>query len=797
MKLTATLPPMALIAALLVVGAMPLLSAGEQKQDNLAGQLRELDATVIPTEQAKEKQLGQMLYRSVKARLTEANDRDREAWREVKTREQWEEFRDQRLDKLRASLGQWPAPPTDLKVRVTRTLTGEGYRIENLVFESRPGVLVTANLYLPAEPPKAMPGIIICHSHHNPKTQSELQDMGMTWARLGCMVLVPDQLGHGERRQHPFVNEKSYAGSFRVTRQDYYFRYNTSLQLYLVGESLSGWMAWDMMRGVDLLMSRPGIDREKIILLGSVAGGGDPAAVTAALDRRITVVAPFNFGGPQPETVFPLPADAEKAFNFAGGGSWESTRNLRLSARDGFLPWVIVGSVAPRRLIYGHEFAWDRERDPVWTRFEKVFDFYKARDHLSFAHGRGKLSGKPPESTHCNNIGPEHRKPIYPTLKRWFGMTEPDKEYTERRPSEELLCLTEKSDIRMRPMHEAAEELARQRVEAARQRRQGLSSALFRQRVRVDWNRLLGTVMPVGNPTLTVQGTQKVGDVTMERLLLELEPPVVVPALLLLPPRKGDAKLPVVVGFSQQGKQEFLKQRSELIAELLQNGVAVCLLDVRGTGETRPGDGRGRGSSATSLSATELMVGQTLLGSRVRDLRSLLMLLRKREEIDPARLALWGDSFAPANAADRNLAVPLDAEKLPEQAEPLGGLLALLGALFEDQVKAVYARGGLSSYQTALQNQFLYLPHDIVIPGALTAGDLTDVAAAVAPRPLRLEGLVDAQNRKVPVDAATKAYDFARASYRAATTAERLEIVSDEAKPSVTAQWLLTQLKAK
>ncbi len=80
-----------------------------------------------------------------------------------------------------------------------------------------------------------------------------------------------------------------------------------------------GWMAWDLMRGVDLLLARPGIDPERIILLGAVAGGGDPAAVTAALDPRITAVVPFNFGGPQPETHYPLPDDAEDSFNYAGG----------------------------------------------------------------------------------------------------------------------------------------------------------------------------------------------------------------------------------------------------------------------------------------------------------------------------------------------------------------------------------------------------------------------------------------------------------------------------------------------
>src|SRR6185436_5375974 len=182
-----------------------------------------------------------------------------------------------------------------------------------------------------------------------------------------------------------------YKGSFKPGRQDYFFRYNVAAHLHLVGESLTGWMAWDLMRGVDLLLARPGIDKGRIVLLGSVAGGGDPAGVTAALDPRITAVAPFNFGGPQPETRYPLPENAETWFNYAGGGSWESTRNLRLSCRDGFLPWVIVGAVAPRGLIYGHEFSWDRDRDPVWKRLTTIYGYYGAPDGLSSAQGRGNL----------------------------------------------------------------------------------------------------------------------------------------------------------------------------------------------------------------------------------------------------------------------------------------------------------------------------------------------------------------------------------------------------------------------
>ena len=94
-------------------------------------------------------------------------------------------------------------------------------------------------------------------------------------------------------------------------------------------------------------------------------------------------------------------------FRAASRASW----NLRLSARDGFLPWVIVGSVAPRHVVHAHEFAWDKDKDPVWKRYQKIWgDFYGAGDHLGVAHGKGLLKGQPPEASHCTNIGKFHRR---------------------------------------------------------------------------------------------------------------------------------------------------------------------------------------------------------------------------------------------------------------------------------------------------------------------------------------------------------------------------------------------------
>jgi dienelactone hydrolase len=789
-----------ILQASIAVTAGALLTAGLQGGESLgkvdlATRLRDLDARVIPADGDEAKRLPRMLAQDAREAIRQANERETKAWRAIETRADWEQFRDARLQDLRKSLGPFPPAPKDLRVRVVEDLKGEGYRVKDLVFESRPGLIVTANLYLPADAPKAAAGILICHSHHAPKMEGELQDMGMTWARSGCVVLVMDQLGHGERRQHPFLDAKSYPLRFRVGRQDYYFRYNVGNQLHLIGDSQMGWMVWDLMRGVDVLLAEPGVDKDKIVLLGSVAGGGDPAAVTAALDSRIAAVAPFNFGGPQPETRYPLPADSEDAFNYAGGGSWESTRNLRCSARDGFMPWVIVGAAAPRRLVCGHEFSWDRDHDPAWARLEKIYGFYDARNRLAAAPGRGRLGGKE-DSTECNNIGPEHRKLIYPLLKSWFDLPAPVDEYRKRRSVKELTCLTPEvvTAVKPRLAWEIAGDRADELTAAVRRRLADEKPEARRRWLQEAWARLLGDVEPKKAAKATVLESDRVGGATVERIRLEVEPRIVVPMLVLLPVRERDKGLPVVVGVAQAGKKGFLTNRSASIAALLDGGTAVCLPDVRGTGETKPGDDRGRTSEATAISSTELMLGRTLLGDRLRDLRAVLAYLRSRDDLDAGRVALWGDSFASANPNGRELQVPLDVEDQPDLAEPLGGLLPLLAALYDQDIRAVYARGGLTAYRSLLDSPLFYVPHDAMVPGALTAGDLPDVAGALAPRPLKLAGLVDGLNRKVSRKALHKTYGPAREAYRLATAPDCLSVEANAAEEGDAAEWLLEQV---
>lgn len=760
--------------------------------EKLAKELRDYATAELAKVPGKDGKFSTALPDYLREQIKLANKRDREAWLEVKTKADWERFRDERIKALRESLGTWPEVPKNMPVRITKTIEAADYRIDNLLYESRPGVWVDGNLYYPATPRVAMPVILIAHAHHAPKHQGELQDMGVLWAKAGCMVLVIDQLGHGERRQHPFVDAKSYPKEFRVGRQDYYFRYNLNLQLSLVGDSLMGWMAWDLMRGLDVCLARPGADKDRVILLGAVAGGGDPAAVTAALDPRFTCVVPFNFGGPQPENRYPLPDDAETSFNYAGSGSWESTRNLRDSAAKGFLPWVIVASVAPRKLIHAHEFSWDRDRDPVWKRYQKVFGFYDAADNVSFTTGTGTIHINNADASHCTNIGPIQRKGIYAALKKWYDIPPPEKEPNERRSAEELRCWTEEvvKELKPKPLHEVLGLVSESQIEIARKK---MAAIPEKNRAQAIWDDAIRvTRVPRFDRNGTSDGDKPISmaNWSVWRIYRKHHPGDWFDSIVLKPkPTNDDERFAVVACLCQEGAYVFLRERADAVAMLLNAHIAVQLADLTGIGRERSGNGRDRSSGSSSYSSTAQMLGSALLGDRLIDSDGAMTFRANAQRIDRDRLVIWGESFAAINTDAVSHPYDLGSNSL---AEPLGAMLATyLGFRYDLSPKAIVARGGLVSYRSVLDSPFVHVPHDALPINVFRAGDLPDVWAALAPKPLRLEGLVDGTNRRVTGEKLQQALKPVSEAYKKGGLVVKEEYSSD----AEIAKWIVEQLK--
>jgi hypothetical protein len=84
----------------------------------------------------------------------------------IKTKEDWLTQRTKHLTQLKDMLGLNPFPKkTPLNVVITGTTKHESFRVENIHFQSRPGLYVTGNLYVPDEVDEKLPAILYVCGH--------------------------------------------------------------------------------------------------------------------------------------------------------------------------------------------------------------------------------------------------------------------------------------------------------------------------------------------------------------------------------------------------------------------------------------------------------------------------------------------------------------------------------------------------------------------------------------------------------------------------------------------------------
>ncbi len=183
-----------------------------------------------------------------------------------------------------------PRQKTPLNARITGTLDREGYTVEKIIFESRPKFHVTAHLYLPKEKKGAkIPGVVgTCGHSSNGKNAEAYQSFAQGLARMGTACLIYDPIGQGERSQYL---DEEHQLIYKGTTHEHNMAGN---QMELVGEFLGSWRAWDGIRALDYLLSRPEIDPRHVGVTGN-SGGGTLTTWLLGLEGRWSMGAPACF----------------------------------------------------------------------------------------------------------------------------------------------------------------------------------------------------------------------------------------------------------------------------------------------------------------------------------------------------------------------------------------------------------------------------------------------------------------------------------------------------------------------
>jgi dienelactone hydrolase/pimeloyl-ACP methyl ester carboxylesterase len=565
------------------------------------------------------------------------------------------------------------------------------YTIEKVIFESRPGFRVTANLYIPKGRTGRMPAVIGTCGHGGPsakgKSAAPYQSFAQGLARHGYVVLIFDPICQGERRQYP-------EGDSRTSRHSavggHLYAGN---QQFLVGESVASWFVWDGIRALDYLLSRPEVDPRHVGVTGN-SGGGMMTTWLCGADQRFTMAAPSCF-----MTTFRRnmeneePTDTEQCP--------ERVLALGLDYAD------FIAALAPKPVILlGKEkdFFDVRGLEEAFARLQRLYSLLGAEENIRLFVG-----------SDYHEYSQDNREAMYGWFNRQTGLS--------ANHAEPALTLEEDATLSRMPPGQVSGEPAQtvfsftsERSRALAARRRSLEGPALQQAVidalklppreGVSDYRILRNMRNRGYPKKFAVPYAIETEPGIFPLVYRLSDTL----LLSRPPRGSNRALLYV---SHRSADDELR-KEPLIAESIQAEPrsAVFTCDLRGIGESQPNtthrDFLHPYGSDYFYAIYGAMFNYPYVGQRTYDL---------------LRVIDWLGATG--------------HEEIHLVAKGWGTIPATFAALLTDRVSQITLKNALASYAAVAESENYGWPLSSFVPGVLKSFDLPDCYRALAGKKLR------------------------------------------------------------
>jgi len=567
---------------------------------------------------------------------------------------------------------------TPLNPQVTRVIERDAFRIEAVIFESRPGFLVTANLYIPNDLRGPAPCVLgLCGHAEEAKAYELYQQFSQRLAYAGFVVLTFDPISQGERDQYHGSGYRQQVGWGTSAHN------MAGKQLELLGDWLGFWCLWDGVRALDYLLSRPEVDPTRVGLTGN-SGGGTMTTWLWAFDDRFTMAAPSCF-----VISFLSNLENEEAADA------EQCPPEVLEAGIDHADFIIAGAPKPVLLLGQWYDFFDRRG--LKQAFADVRAFY---NKLGVAD-RVELFIGP----HGHGYYDQDQQAMVEFFCKHAGMPVIQKQEIDLLPVQELWATPtgQTNEAGGVPIYELIAQSAR---EVATSR-----PVLEANTLKIRLSQLLA--LPENRPLphyRIPRPVSKLGEVHA-RYAVETEGGI--RAIL----RQVCADPPHPYSLDLDPEVRLYLPHVSAEAELAEDEWAIALkavrplfaLDVRGLGESLPEEHRDNFFNVYGMDymfhAYGAMLGQSYLGRRVYDLLCVLDLLTHE-----------------------------GAEKIHLYGRGQGVILALLGALFHDQVASVTVKDAPRSFLEWTQTPYVTWPATNFVRGILRVCDLADVIAALGSR---------------------------------------------------------------
>ena len=602
--------------------------------------------------------------------------------------------------RIRESFGPFPER-TPLNARVTKVVERDAYRIENVLFESRPGFLVSANLYVPKGRPFPLPGVVgTCGHSANGKAIDTYQSFCQGLARLGYVVLIFDPIGQGERMQYVDANWKPIRGT--GTAEHNY----AGIQQVLVDERFCTWRAWDAVRALDYLATRQEVDTRHLGITGN-SGGGTMTTWLCGLDDRWTMAAPSCF-------VTELRRNMENELGADMEQMPPRALALGLDHED------FLAALAPKPVIIlakEKDYFDARGNEAAYERLKRLYRLLGAEDNVAYFIGPT-----------YHGYSKENREAMYRWFNRCTGISDATSEPTLVLEKDETLWCTPQGQVaalRSKPIHDftrerskalASTRTARGRLDPPALARGVADLLRLPDRSGVPEFRILRPLpdrkYPIRHALPYMVETDRGVHALVYRLTRE--------PLLSRPPRETRNAILYV---SDQSADAELRNEP-LVRELIEAtpDAAFHACDVRGIGESAPQttslNDQDEYSTDYFYSSHGLVLDYPYVGQRTFDVLRVLDWLAAWG-YDQVHLAARGQGAAPATFA----------------------------ALLSPQVTRVTLKHPPASYAAIAESLEYRWPLSALPPGVLASFDLPDCYRALEARGLRLIEPLGARGR--------------------------------------------------
>jgi cephalosporin-C deacetylase-like acetyl esterase len=630
---------------------------------------------------------------------------------------------------------------TPLNPVITRVLERDGYRIENVRYESRPNFWVTGNLYVPTTGKGPFPAILSPSGHYEDAGRSPAyQRAHLDFVKSGFVVLAPDPIGQGERRLYWDTTTQTYLGS-TIDEHSMFAQL-----MWLLGDSLMQYFAWDVSRGIDYLVGRPEVDGSKIGCSGH-SGGGFQTVLLMLYDQRVKCAACIEPGAYQ---YWPLHIPPGDPINPGDGEeNWFPAATKGLDFCD------FYKSFAPRPLLLAVETYTNAGFETAVASIQKHYELYGAKDKFQTV-----------ESTDAHYWTLKLRLAATDWFCHWFydhpgPAQEPD---VAVEPVEDLFC-TPTGSLSDAGLGDSVRSIILRQQQSLPPKHQPPKSraelASYRQEMQDSLRKLL-RITPVAQSldVCRLATTPRTG-FSIEKVEFMSEPGIYVPAWVFLPEHPVKEARPILyigdidtetVGYPESGWG----------GELAQMGHMVIAVDVRGMGQTRPlhhsyfdnGTWSNLFDAETAMAYMAWSMDSSLLGMRVSDVMRSVDYALSRPELDRSRLVVIGSG--------------------------MGALWGLYAAVLDPRIPFLIANGGLLSYKVLVQSDRYKVGANIMVPGVLKQLDLPQAAAALADRRLVLISPTGPMKTPVPLDDVRQAYRFAGNAYENLGVKEQFQIVTND-----------------